>query len=444
MIAPADVQSGAALTVLASGVEGARAVSLEQLLLLVPAFAEDRLVSTDLAFARADRRLTAVLRLRDDPRAAAIEERIAFWFQREGARVRALDELAPREAEAFFRALASSEALLRKVPPEGHAAAVRAIGAAAGFAAPPALERPELTLQVGGAGWRSIAYDRSTGLLHAPPALAPPLGDVLTLRLSPDLGGPGIAVAARAVAAGAADPGAAGPRARVGIAVADDARPVHLLLAACCAPHVPALDPDATAARASPPGPPPPLAAAPPPVGRLAPAPGVLVGPAVTLAAAAPAPRPPLVGPGEARRRVLVVDDDALARRMLADALEERGFSVLTASDGEAGLRSITDELLSLDAVVSDVRMPGLSGEELVRLVRCAGREDDLAIVVVTAASDQATRVRLTAWGADAVLPKSAGPCSVVHAVEAALLARRGAADVEAALSPERRAGAGA
>jgi DNA-binding response OmpR family regulator len=70
--------------------------------------------------------------------------------------------------------------------------------------------------------------------------------------------------------------------------------------------------------------------------------------------------------PAESRKQtVLVVDDDAMLRAMLARALTEEGFAVLTAEDGEQALAiaGTLDGQLSL--VVTDIRMPGMDGLEL-------------------------------------------------------------------------------
>ena len=90
-------------------------------------------------------------------------------------------------------------------------------------------------------------------------------------------------------------------------------------------------------------------------------------------------------------RRAVVVDDDGPMRRMLADALTERGFEVQTACDADDGMRILSEELLGLDLLLTDVFMPGMGGGQFVRTIRDAGGETDLAIVVVTGKMDLAT-----------------------------------------------------
>ncbi len=132
-------------------------------------------------------------------------------------------------------------------------------------------------------------------------------------------------------------------------------------------------------------------------------------------------------------RRALVVDDDALIRRVLADALTARGFEVICAEDGESGLRTLSEELLALDLLVTDACMPGMDGETLVRTIRKAGGEAELAIVAVTGASEPGLSEKLEAAGADAVLEKSLGPELIAQAADAVLERKRVVQQADAA-----------
>jgi CheY-like chemotaxis protein len=65
----------------------------------------------------------------------------------------------------------------------------------------------------------------------------------------------------------------------------------------------------------------------------------------------------------ERRARVLVVDDEADVSETLGELLEREGFEVTTASDGAAALTKI--DTTEFDMIVSDLRMPGMSGPEM-------------------------------------------------------------------------------
>lgn len=124
------------------------------------------------------------------------------------------------------------------------------------------------------------------------------------------------------------------------------------------------------------------------------------------------------------RRRALIVDDDSLCRRMMSDTLEAAGFDVFVADNGADGLRSVIDLLLHLDLAITDVHMPGMDGERLVRVIRDAGGERDLTLVAMTGELDAAVHERLMAAGADAVLRKAEGMARVAETAVRIMLRR--------------------
>jgi DNA-binding NtrC family response regulator len=79
--------------------------------------------------------------------------------------------------------------------------------------------------------------------------------------------------------------------------------------------------------------------------------------------------------------RILVVDDEANARTALAELLRDEGFDVETAADAFKALGKY--ETFTPHVVVTDLKMPGMDGIELVKKIR--GSEDPAAVVVMTA-----------------------------------------------------------
>ncbi|HUP87522.1 MAG TPA: EAL domain-containing protein [Acidimicrobiales bacterium] len=117
----------------------------------------------------------------------------------------------------------------------------------------------------------------------------------------------------------------------------------------------------------------------------------------------------PLIAPNVKPRvpalpRVLVVDDDALLRAVLRDALYEAGYDVAEASDGYEALQVIDDE--DVDLVLLDGRLPHLSGREVVQRLRSKNRTRTLPIIMVTAADSVPDRVAGLAAGADDYVTK--------------------------------------
>jgi DNA-binding NtrC family response regulator len=82
--------------------------------------------------------------------------------------------------------------------------------------------------------------------------------------------------------------------------------------------------------------------------------------------------------------RILIVDDDAAARRCLATVLSGEGFVVLAAPDGRTCLERAGRD--RPDLVITDLMMPGMSGVELCRELH--RRDPDLPVVLATGHSD--------------------------------------------------------
>jgi CheY-like chemotaxis protein len=71
------------------------------------------------------------------------------------------------------------------------------------------------------------------------------------------------------------------------------------------------------------------------------------------------------------KQTVLVVDDDAVLRDIMARALTDEGFDVLTAGDGEQALAIASTLGGQLALVVTDIRMAGMDGLELASRLAC-------------------------------------------------------------------------
>lgn len=78
---------------------------------------------------------------------------------------------------------------------------------------------------------------------------------------------------------------------------------------------------------------------------------------------------------------ILVVDDDASQRRLIEFWLKEEGYSVVTASDGNSGFQAFTEK--APDLVIADIRMPGLSGLDLLGRIKAANA--DTPVILITA-----------------------------------------------------------
>ena len=117
----------------------------------------------------------------------------------------------------------------------------------------------------------------------------------------------------------------------------------------------------------------------------------------------------PVPAPDPRSRRILLAEDDALLRRMLATALGDDGFEVLEAGDGLELLEQL-EALLGAEGgshdlmVVADVHMPGLTGLDVLAILSCAVASTP--VVLITAFADHELRAEAAELGAVAVLDK--------------------------------------
>src|ERR1051325_9473495 len=70
-----------------------------------------------------------------------------------------------------------------------------------------------------------------------------------------------------------------------------------------------------------------------------------------------------------APQSILVVDDDAVVRRVVAATLQRHGFAVVEAECGDDGLRSFSEHRGSLALILTDVLMPGMTGPEMIERI---------------------------------------------------------------------------
>jgi DNA-binding NtrC family response regulator len=117
------------------------------------------------------------------------------------------------------------------------------------------------------------------------------------------------------------------------------------------------------------------------------------------------------------KRRVLIVEDDDVFLRPLRRALELGGFDVLTAGSGEEALDLLKRE--DVDLVLTDQRLPGMNGVEVVR--RLKGDHPEIGVVVMTAYGTIGAAVEATRLGAEDYLVKPFEPDEILLVLRRAL-----------------------
>ncbi len=117
---------------------------------------------------------------------------------------------------------------------------------------------------------------------------------------------------------------------------------------------------------------------------------------------------------------VLIVDDNLELLEVLAEGLELAGpFTVITASDGAQGL----EECLAHrpDCLVIDVKMPALTGYQLVRALRGDPETADIPLILLTALAQDYERLAGLAAGTDRYLIKPVTPRELAAAIQEVL-----------------------
>ncbi|MFR1166800.1 MAG: response regulator [Adlercreutzia equolifaciens] len=87
--------------------------------------------------------------------------------------------------------------------------------------------------------------------------------------------------------------------------------------------------------------------------------------------------------------KVLVVDDDDLSREILVEILKDYGFKPEEARDGDAAVRKVASvEPFYYDAVLMDMRMPRMDGDEATREIRALDRPDAATLPIIAETAD--------------------------------------------------------
>jgi DNA-binding response OmpR family regulator len=123
--------------------------------------------------------------------------------------------------------------------------------------------------------------------------------------------------------------------------------------------------------------------------------------------------------------RVLVIDDEADIRQLVAELLRRAGHEVTEAENGRAGLRALHS--FPPDVVVLDVSMPELDGWQTLERIRDLS---DVPVLMLTARGDELERVRGLQAGADDYVVKPFGRQELLARVQA-LLRRSGSRSPE-------------
>jgi DNA-binding NtrC family response regulator len=132
-----------------------------------------------------------------------------------------------------------------------------------------------------------------------------------------------------------------------------------------------------------------------------------------------------------AKRHVLVIDDDAVVGRSFDRVLSDKGYEVDTARNGEEGLKDM--EFQDYDVVFTDIKMPGMDGLEVAERIKA--RCPWTPVVVITGYGTEENEARAHVLGVNGFVRKPLTPEMIESVTLKAL--EKPAVELEAANEPE-------
>jgi DNA-binding NtrC family response regulator len=119
------------------------------------------------------------------------------------------------------------------------------------------------------------------------------------------------------------------------------------------------------------------------------------------------------------KARFLIAEDDADLRDLLQDDLEDAGYETLVAVDGRVAMSHLENTNERIDVLITDVKMPGLLGNELLK--GCREKRPEIPVIVITAFGSVEQAVEMVKNGAFQYLTKPFETVELIQTVEAAL-----------------------
>jgi len=113
---------------------------------------------------------------------------------------------------------------------------------------------------------------------------------------------------------------------------------------------------------------------------------------------------------------ILAVDDSASMRKMVSFTLEQAGFEVVQASDGQEALRVAGGK--AVDLVLTDVHMPGMDGIELIKALRALPDYRHTPILTLTTESSAEKKAQAKTAGATGWIVKPFTPDKLIGTIK--------------------------
>ncbi len=103
-------------------------------------------------------------------------------------------------------------------------------------------------------------------------------------------------------------------------------------------------------------------------------------------------------------KKILVIEDDMVTQRVVSVRLEINGYNVITAQDGEEGLKKAREE--NPDLLILDLMLPKMNGYEVCRMLKFDDKHKNIPIIILSSLDQQDEREKAIKGGADAYFIK--------------------------------------
>ena len=117
------------------------------------------------------------------------------------------------------------------------------------------------------------------------------------------------------------------------------------------------------------------------------------------------------------QHRILVADDEETIRAILKDELEEEGYAITTAVDGEDAIRLLRQD--KFDLVLADIKMPRADGFDVLRTVKA--EQPSVRVIMLTGFADLKNAIESKRLGADDFVSKPYDIVDLVTTIERVL-----------------------
>lgn len=115
-------------------------------------------------------------------------------------------------------------------------------------------------------------------------------------------------------------------------------------------------------------------------------------------------------------KSILLAEDEPILRMLVVDSLEDEGYDIDEACDGEEAIDKIKAK--TYDLIILDYMMPKLTGVEVIEQTRRLPNRTEAKILMLSAKNQQAEQDKVMAAGADGFMSKPFSPLDLIDKVE--------------------------